>query len=83
MLVIEKTVFNATTIVAGINNTSRLLIISLKIARIGLKLEIKIRVLFPIPPTITNETLANRNVVVFLSVVCRKPIVTPINTNNI
>ena len=78
----EKTVFNATTIVAGINKTSRLLRISFNIDRIGLRLEIKISVLFPCPPTITRETLARRNVMVFLSVVCKNPTANPKRTSS-
>ncbi len=72
-----------TIIVAGINRTNRLESISDKNDNTGLKLDKNNNVLFPSPPTITNDTLANKNVIVSLSPVFRNPTTNPNTTSKV
>ena len=77
ILLIEKTTFNATIIVAGINKTKSAVRTLLKKARTELIFVKKINVSFPSALTITRETDANKKVLESLSPVFKNPIITP------
>ena len=76
-LAIEKTTFNATIIVAGINKTNKALNTSFNRESTGLIFDINTKVEFPCPLTITRVILAKRNVFESLSPELRYPIKIP------
>ena len=76
-MAIEKTTFNATIIVAGMNKTNRALNTSFNRDNTGVRFDMNTRVEFPCPLTITREILAKRNVVESLSPELRYPIKIP------